>query len=156
MRTVPATPPEPLLWTEGTEIMNEVQMHPDDYVLWLKGMFDTLGDRMPTREEWNRLREQNVMQVGDVVMRRVEEREIAHREKMRRAKEAEEVEAKMKAYQHMQDMYAQKAQDPNAKTIVSYQPGMVLMVDDSYTNISPQLAARAMSAVNLPASAKKR
>ena len=126
--------------------MHEVQMHPDDYVLWLKGMFDTLGDRMPTREEWDRLREQNVMQVGDVVMRRVEEREIAHQEIMRRAKEEED---KRKAYEQMKQMqnmyYAQQAQTAR----VAATPG-------TYENIALQLANSAMGGVNFSASAKAR
>jgi hypothetical protein len=78
--------------------MNDVQMHPDDYVLWLKGMFDTIGDRTPTPEEWERFRAQNIMQVGDVVMRRVEERQIAQKELMRRAEQEDMEKAKADAY----------------------------------------------------------
>jgi hypothetical protein len=78
--------------------MNDVQMHPDDYVLWLKGMFDTIGDRAPTPEEWERFRAQNIMQVGDVVMRRVEERQIAQKELMRRAEDEVLQKAKADAY----------------------------------------------------------
>lgn len=115
MRTVPAPPPGPLLWTEGKEIVNEIQMAPDDYVLWLKGMFDTIGDRVPTLEEWHRFREQNIMQVGDVVMRRVEEREIAQREKMRRAKEEAEITQKelaYRAYAAMQQYVGERSPAP--------------------------------------------
>jgi hypothetical protein len=79
--------------------MNDVQMHPDDYILWLKGMFDTIGDRTPTPEEWERFRAQNIMQVGDVVMRRVEEREIAQKELMRRAEQEVLEKAKRDAYE---------------------------------------------------------
>lgn len=114
--------------------MNEVQMAPDDYILWLKGMFDTIGDRTPTLEEWHRFREQNIMQVGDVVMRRVEEREIAQKEQMRHAileKDRMEQYQKLQAMQAAQYRYAQ------------YPPsGQIIMTEDPYTNrTSTQLAA---------------
>jgi hypothetical protein len=73
-----------LLWTEGDQIVN-----PSDYVLWLQGMFDTIGDRTPTPEEWAKLRERHTEMTGEVVMQRVEEAEIVQKEKMRRAQEEE-------------------------------------------------------------------
>ena len=89
--------------------MNDVQMAPDDYVLWLKGMFDMIGDRTPTPEEWARFRDQNIMQVGDVVMRRVEERELAQKEMLRREEQKQLEAAKLDAflkYQEQAQRYA--------------------------------------------------
>lgn len=58
-----------------------------DYVLWLQGTFDMIGERMPTEAEWKMLRERHALMAGEVVLQRMEERELAAAEKRRREQE---------------------------------------------------------------------
>lgn len=127
--------------------MNDVQMHPDDYVLWLKGMFDTIGDRTPTPEEWARFREQNVMQVGDVVMRRVEEREIAHKEKLRRAEEEAMRQAKFDAEAKWLQMQKQMYQ--NAELVGALQVKPIQPLPSRLTAAAASIAGKSAAGVIL-------
>jgi hypothetical protein len=62
----------------------EAIRNPSDYVLWMQGTFDMIGDRMPTEAEWKMMRERHQLMAGEVVLQRMEERELAEAERRRK------------------------------------------------------------------------
>lgn len=47
---------------------------PDDYVIWLQGVFDSIGDKQPSEAEWKMIKERHTLMTGEIVLQRLDKR----------------------------------------------------------------------------------
>lgn len=106
----------------------EAIRNPDDYVIWLQGVFDSIGDRPPSDAEWKMIKERHALMAGEIVLQRLEKRQREFEFKQKLDEATRLAEAQAKSYQTY------------SSTTLGQLMGM--------SKVSNQLAQSAQSAIN--------
>jgi hypothetical protein len=56
----------------ATDPVRQAEKDAVDFVLWLNGALDVLSDTPPTQEQWDKLRDKTLEQVGGIVRARIQ------------------------------------------------------------------------------------